>query len=94
MPSSWRGAAALAFAGTLLARSIGEQAIEDGVRQDAQQPRDDAHLPGDDAQAGAGGYFTDGGFPAGKGWDEVGLPSVNDEHAYALEISGDSRKPA
>ena len=46
------------------------------------------------AQAGAGGYFPDGGFPAGKGWDEVGLPAVNDEHAYALEISGDSMKPA
>lgn len=46
------------------------------------------------AQAGGGGYFTDGGFPAGKGWDEVGLPAVNDEHAYALEISGDSMKPA
>src|SRR3954471_11154071 len=45
------------------------------------------------AQAGAGGYFTDGGFPVGKGWDEVGLPSVNDEHAYALEISGDSMRP-
>jgi phage repressor protein C with HTH and peptisase S24 domain len=35
------------------------------------------------AQAGAGGFFDDGGFP-----------SVNDEHAYALEISGDSMKPA
>ena len=46
------------------------------------------------AQAGAGGHFDDGGFPAGKGWDEVGLPSVNDEHAYALEISGDQMKPA
>src|SRR3954465_4674550 len=46
------------------------------------------------AQAGAGGFFTDGGFPVGKGWDEVGLPSVNDEHAYALEISGDSMRPA
>ncbi len=46
------------------------------------------------AQAGSGGFFTDGGFPVGKGWDEVGLPSVNDEHAYALEISGDSMKPA
>src|SRR3954470_13641158 len=46
------------------------------------------------AQAGAGGYFTDGGFPVGKGWDEVGLPSVNDEHVYALEISGDSMRPA
>ena len=46
------------------------------------------------AQAGAGGCFDDGGFPAGKGWDEVGLPAVNDEHAYALEISGDSMRPA
>lgn len=46
------------------------------------------------AQAGAGGYFDDGGFPAGKGWEEVGLPAVNDEHAYALEISGDSMRPA
>ena len=45
------------------------------------------------AQAGAGGHFDDGGFPAGKDWDEVGLPSVNDEHAYALEISGDQMKP-
>ena len=46
------------------------------------------------AQAGGGGYFDDNGFPAGKGWDEVALPSVNDEHAYALEISGDQMKPA
>jgi phage repressor protein C with HTH and peptisase S24 domain len=45
------------------------------------------------AEAGSGGYFDDGGFPVGKGWDEVGLPSVQDEHAYALEISGDSMKP-
>src|SRR5436305_3805464 len=46
------------------------------------------------AQAGAAGYFDDGGLPAGKGWDQVALPSVNDEHAYALEISGDQMKPA
>ena len=46
------------------------------------------------AQAGSGGFFDDGGCPVGKGWDEVGLPSVNDEHAYALEISGDSMRPA
>jgi phage repressor protein C with HTH and peptisase S24 domain len=45
-------------------------------------------------QASAVGYFDDAGFPAGKGWDEVGLPSVNDEHAYALEISGDQLRPA
>src|SRR5258708_34619858 len=46
------------------------------------------------AQAGAGGYFDDSGFPTGKGWDEAALPSANDEHAYALEISGDQMKPA
>jgi phage repressor protein C with HTH and peptisase S24 domain len=46
------------------------------------------------AEAGAGGFFDDGGFPVGKGWDEIAFPSVNDEHAYALEISGDSMTPA
>jgi phage repressor protein C with HTH and peptisase S24 domain len=46
------------------------------------------------AEAGAGGYFDDGGFPVGKGWEEIAFPQVNDEHAYALEISGDSMKPA
>lgn len=46
------------------------------------------------AQAGSGGHFDDSGFPAGKGWDEVALPSPGDEHAYALEISGDQMKPA
>jgi phage repressor protein C with HTH and peptisase S24 domain len=46
------------------------------------------------AEAGAGGYFDDGGFPVGKGWDEIAFPAVNDEHAYALEISGDSMMPA
>jgi phage repressor protein C with HTH and peptisase S24 domain len=46
------------------------------------------------AQAGSAGYFDDSGFPSGKGWDEVAMPSAGDEHAYALEISGDSMKPA
>ena len=46
------------------------------------------------AEAGAGGYFDDGGFPVGKGWDEIAFPAVNDEHAYALEVSGDSMAPA
>ena len=46
------------------------------------------------AEAGSGGYFDDGGFPVGKGWDEIAFPAVNDEHAYALEISGDSMLPA
>ena len=46
------------------------------------------------AQAGNGGAFDDGGLPAGKGWEEMALPAVDDEHAYALEISGDQMKPA
>jgi phage repressor protein C with HTH and peptisase S24 domain len=46
------------------------------------------------AEAGAGGYFDDGGFPVGRGWDEIAFPKINDEHAYALEISGDSMLPA
>ena len=46
------------------------------------------------AQAGAGGYFDDGGFPVGKGWEEIAFLQVTDEHAYALEIAGDSMKPA
>jgi phage repressor protein C with HTH and peptisase S24 domain len=45
------------------------------------------------AQAGSGGYFDDGGFPAGKGWEEIAFPQITDEHTYALEISGDSMKP-
>ena len=45
-------------------------------------------------QAGASRHFDDGGFPAGKGWDELALPSVDDEHAFALEISGDQMRPA
>ena len=46
------------------------------------------------AEAGSGGYFDDGGFPVGKGWDEIAFPAVNDDNAYALEISGDSMTPA
>jgi phage repressor protein C with HTH and peptisase S24 domain len=46
------------------------------------------------AEAGAGGYFDDGGFPAGKGWDEIAFPAVNDEHVYALEVAGDAMLPA
>lgn len=45
------------------------------------------------AQAGDGGYFDDGGFPTGAGWEEIGFPNVTDENAYALEISGDSMMP-
>jgi phage repressor protein C with HTH and peptisase S24 domain len=45
------------------------------------------------AQAGSEGYFDDGGYPVGGGWDEVSLPEIGDANAYALEISGDSMEP-
>ena len=45
------------------------------------------------AQAGSDGYFDDGGFPVGGGWDEVSLPEIADPNAYALEISGESMEP-
>ena len=45
------------------------------------------------AQAGAGGFFDSGGFPAGQGWDEVRLPTVAEGGTYALEVSGDSMLP-
>jgi len=45
------------------------------------------------AQAGSRGYFDDAGFPAGSGWEEIVFPELADEHAYALEITGDSMQP-
>jgi len=45
------------------------------------------------ARAGKGGYFDDSGFPAGSGWDEIDVPGVTDQNAYALEITGDSMQP-
>jgi phage repressor protein C with HTH and peptisase S24 domain len=45
------------------------------------------------AQAGSRGYFDDAGFPAGTGWEEIAFPELADEHAYALEITGESMQP-
>lgn len=47
------------------------------------------------AQAGAGGFFDDGGFPAGQGWDVVDFPARPSERpgVYALEVQGDSMLP-
>ena len=44
-------------------------------------------------QAGSGGFFDDGGFPVGGGWDQIRFPKVDDENAYALEVTGDSMQP-
>ncbi|MEZ5840817.1 MAG: helix-turn-helix transcriptional regulator, partial [Hyphomicrobiales bacterium] len=45
------------------------------------------------AQAGVGGFFDDGGFPVGGGWEEVAFPEARDPNSYALEVSGDSMLP-
>lgn len=45
------------------------------------------------AQAGAGGFFDDAGFPVGQGWEEVDLPADAAEGAYALQVQGDSMLP-
>ncbi|MEX2166087.1 MAG: helix-turn-helix transcriptional regulator [Methyloceanibacter sp.] len=44
-------------------------------------------------QAGASGFFDDGGFPVGGGWDQIRFPRVDDDNAYALEVTGDSMQP-
>jgi phage repressor protein C with HTH and peptisase S24 domain len=50
------------------------------------------------AQAAQRGHFDDNGHPipkdTAKGFDDVALPSADDEHAFALEISGDALAPA
>jgi phage repressor protein C with HTH and peptisase S24 domain len=45
------------------------------------------------AKAGAGSFFDRRGFPLGPGWDTIPFPHVDDEHAYALEISTHSLAP-
>ncbi|MBT4890055.1 MAG: helix-turn-helix transcriptional regulator [Rhodospirillales bacterium] len=45
------------------------------------------------AQAGSDGFFDDAGYPVGGSWDEIPFPEIGDNHAYALEISGDSMEP-
>ncbi|WP_107674992.1 helix-turn-helix transcriptional regulator [Agrobacterium sp. LAD9] len=47
------------------------------------------------AQAGSGGFFDDGGFPAGQGWDVVEFPSSPErkQGVYALEVQGESMMP-
>lgn len=44
------------------------------------------------AQAGAGGFFDDGGFPVGQGWDVVEFPAQK-AGVYALEVQGESMMP-
>jgi phage repressor protein C with HTH and peptisase S24 domain len=85
-PSTESVAKALAAAGSSIETFV--QLIGDGVRDGRSVP-----LLGF-AQAAASGHFDESGFPSGKGWSEVALPSAEDDHTFALEISGDALAPA
>ena len=67
----------------------GARALSSGARPQAQRRIPLIGL----AQAGSDGFFDDGGYPVGGGWDEVNLPEIGDLNAYALEISGASMEP-
>ena len=45
------------------------------------------------AQAGSDGFFDDAGFPVGASWEDINLPTTQDENIYALQISGESMSP-
>src|SRR5918999_3328819 len=77
---------------SLAATGCSIEALVQLIDEKARPPAKSVPLIGF-AEAGAGGYFDDAGFPVGRGWDEIPFPAVNDEHAYALEISGDSMQP-
>jgi phage repressor protein C with HTH and peptisase S24 domain len=62
------------------------------LERDAIRPQQSLPLIGY-AQAGVGGFFDDGGYPVGNGWDEVTFPGIKDIQAYALEVSGESMMP-
>jgi len=89
-PSTESISKALAATGTSIEVFV---SLIQGAGADADRPTRGVPLLGF-AEAGDGGYFDDGGFPAGAGWDEIAFPAVDDEHAYALEISGQSMEPA
>lgn len=88
----WPGTESLARALDATGASLDEflMLVEGGAALNARQ----RHVPLIGfAQAGRGGFFDDAGFPVGGGWEEVAFPDLADEHAYALEIAGDSMAP-
>jgi phage repressor protein C with HTH and peptisase S24 domain len=85
-PSTESVAKALAAADASIETFV--QLTGDGARQAASVP-----LLGL-AQAGQRGQFDEHGHLAGKDFDEIALPSLDGEHAFALEISGHAHEPA
>jgi phage repressor protein C with HTH and peptisase S24 domain len=87
-PSTESVAKALAATGTTIDTFV--HLIEDSGRSAVKKTLPLIGL----AQAGEVGTFDASGFPAGPGWEEIRLPAVDDERAYALEVSGDTMVPA
>jgi phage repressor protein C with HTH and peptisase S24 domain len=85
-PSTESIAKALAAADASIETFV--QLIGDGARPAASVPFLKT------AQAAQRGHFDESGHPAGKGWEQIALPSADDEHAFALEISGGACEPA
>jgi phage repressor protein C with HTH and peptisase S24 domain len=72
-----------------------ESSIDSFVELIGDGPRQAASVPLLALSAAAQrGHFDEHGHPAGKGWGEVTLPLPGDDHAFALEISGDGLAPA
>lgn len=88
-PSTESIAKILEATGTDIARFLG---LEDGAVAWGTQGLRHVPLLGM-AQAGAGGFFDDGGFPAGQGWEQISFPTRTGENCFALEVSGDSMLP-
>jgi phage repressor protein C with HTH and peptisase S24 domain len=87
-PSTESVAKALAATGTTIDTFV--QLIEESRRSAVKKTLPLIGL----AQAGKVGTLDASGFPAGQGWEEIRFPAVDDEHAYALEVSGDAMAPA
>ena len=87
-PSTESVAKALAATGTTIDTFV--QLIEESGRSAVKKTLPLIGL----AQTGKVGTFDASGFPAGQGWEEIRFPAVDDEHAYALEVSGDAMAPA
>jgi phage repressor protein C with HTH and peptisase S24 domain len=85
-PSTESVAKSLAATGVTIDEFV--KLISDGARVRAQAVPLIAF-----AEAGNAGFFDDAGLPVGKAWDELPFPALDDEHAYALEIAGDSMQP-
>jgi phage repressor protein C with HTH and peptisase S24 domain len=79
--------------------SATETSLDDFVALMADRPLDAAPLAshrlrciGAD-QAARRELFDESGFPTGQAWDEIDFPSLDDPHAYALEVRGDDFLP-